>query len=83
MFLQLCLSAEELVLIHSLAENSSAPSGLGQTGLARLSPALVQQILSGACAEVTDPLTHDELTVTESECACSQKPTGILLSSVI
>ncbi|KAK5911141.1 hypothetical protein CgunFtcFv8_005342 [Champsocephalus gunnari] len=62
---KLCLSAEELVLIHSLAENSSAPPGLGQTGLARLSPALVQQILSGACAEVTDPLTHDELTVTE------------------
>ncbi|KAI4818381.1 hypothetical protein KUCAC02_011724 [Chaenocephalus aceratus] len=62
---KLCLSAEELVLIHSLAENSSAPPGLGQTGLARLSPALVQQILSGACAEVTDPVTHDELTVTE------------------
>ncbi|XP_034066384.1 zinc transporter ZIP4 isoform X1 [Gymnodraco acuticeps] len=62
---KLCLSAEELVLIHSLAENSSAPPGLGQIGLAQLSPALVQQILSGACAEVTDPLTHDELTVTE------------------
>ncbi|KAK5855000.1 hypothetical protein PBY51_005141 [Eleginops maclovinus] len=62
---KLCLSAEELVLIHGLADNSSASSGLGRTGLARLSPALVQQILSGACAEVTEHLTPDELTVIE------------------
>ncbi|KAM7373288.1 hypothetical protein PAMP_008153 [Pampus punctatissimus] len=59
---QHCFSAEELVLIYSLAENSS---GLGRSDLARLSPALVQQILSGACTDVMEPLKPDELTKTE------------------
>uniref|UniRef100_UPI0037E83D9E zinc transporter ZIP4 n=1 Tax=Semicossyphus pulcher TaxID=241346 RepID=UPI0037E83D9E len=62
---QLCYSAQELVLIYGLQGNSSAFSGLGQSGLARLSPALVQQILSGACADVTRPPTPDGLTKTE------------------
>ncbi|KAK9526754.1 hypothetical protein VZT92_015437 [Zoarces viviparus] len=60
-----CASAEELVLIYGLADNSSASSDLSRTDLARLSSALVQQILSGACADVTEPLTQDELTNTE------------------
>ncbi|XP_060915114.1 zinc transporter ZIP4 [Labrus mixtus] len=62
---QLCLTAKELVLIYGLADNSSASSGLGRSGLARLSPALVQQILSGACAHTHEPLTPDGLTKTE------------------
>ncbi|XP_044028664.1 zinc transporter ZIP4-like [Siniperca chuatsi] len=62
---QACFSAEELVLIYGLADNSSASSGLGRSGLARLSPALVQQILSGACTGITEPLKPDGLTTTE------------------
>ncbi|XP_029299362.1 zinc transporter ZIP4 [Cottoperca gobio] len=62
---ELCLSAEELVLIYGRADNSSASSGLGRTDLVRLSPALVQQILSGACADLPEPLTPDGLTKTE------------------
>ncbi|XP_034401427.1 zinc transporter ZIP4 [Cyclopterus lumpus] len=60
-----CASAEELVLIYGLADNSSVSSGLSRTDLARLSPALVQQILSGACADITEPPTPDGLTMTE------------------
>ncbi|CAK6949363.1 zinc transporter ZIP4 [Scomber scombrus] len=62
---QRCFSAEELVLIYSLAENRSASSGFGRSDLAQLSPALVQQILSGACTNIIEPLTPDELTKTE------------------
>ncbi|XP_045915099.1 zinc transporter ZIP4 isoform X1 [Micropterus dolomieu] len=62
----LCFSAEELVLIYGLADNSSNSSALGRSDLALLSPALVQQILSGACTDVTtEPLKPDKLTVTE------------------
>ncbi|XP_018526260.1 zinc transporter ZIP4 [Lates calcarifer] len=62
---QHCFSAEELVLIFGLADNSSASSGLGRSDVARLSPAFVQQILSGACGDVTDQLKPDHLTKTE------------------
>uniref|UniRef100_A0A8C9WVJ7 Zinc transporter ZIP4/12 EF-hand domain-containing protein n=1 Tax=Sander lucioperca TaxID=283035 RepID=A0A8C9WVJ7_SANLU len=62
---QFCFSAKELVLIYGLADNSSASSGLGRTDLARLSPALLQQILSGACADITEPPTPDGLTKAE------------------
>lgn len=67
-FSQHCFSAEELVLIFGLADNSSASSGLGRSDVARLSPAFVQQILSGACGDVTDQLKPDHLTKTESKC---------------
>ncbi|XP_070778351.1 zinc transporter ZIP4 [Enoplosus armatus] len=62
---QFCFSAEDLVLIYGLVDNSSASPGLGRSDLARLSPALVQQILSGACAQTTEPLKPDGLTKTE------------------
>ncbi|CAI5690894.1 unnamed protein product [Oreochromis niloticus] len=62
---QRCFSAEQLVQIYGLAENSSASSGLGRPGLAQLSPALVQQILSGACADITDPEKPDGLSKAE------------------
>lgn len=67
-FSQFCVSAEELVLIYGLADNSSASPGLGRADMARLSPALLQQILSGACAKITEPLAPDALTKTESKC---------------
>ncbi|KAK2830463.1 hypothetical protein Q5P01_018394 [Channa striata] len=60
---QRCFSAEELVLIYGLDDNSS--SGLGRSDVARLSPAFVQQILSGACSNVTDTLKPDGLSMTE------------------
>ncbi|XP_026205146.1 zinc transporter ZIP4 [Anabas testudineus] len=60
---QSCFSAEELVQIYGLQDNSS--SGLGRFDVARLSPAFVQQILSGACTGITEPLKPDGLTKTE------------------
>lgn len=63
---QLCFSAEELILIHELEANAS--SDMGRSGLARLSPALLQQILSGACTNTTDSHVSDGLSVTESQC---------------
>ncbi|KAM6974687.1 zinc transporter ZIP4 [Tautogolabrus adspersus] len=62
---QLCFTAKELVLIYGLTDNSSASSGLGRSGLARLSPALIQQILSGACPDTKEKLAPDGLTKTE------------------
>uniref|UniRef100_A0AAX7V8C0 Zinc transporter ZIP4 n=1 Tax=Astatotilapia calliptera TaxID=8154 RepID=A0AAX7V8C0_ASTCA len=43
----------------------SASSGLGRPGVVQLSPALVQQILSGACADITDPEKPDGLSKAE------------------
>ncbi|XP_041867214.1 zinc transporter ZIP4 [Melanotaenia boesemani] len=60
-----CFSAEELVQIYSLAENSSASSGMGRSEVVRLTPAFVQQILSGACADVTEPVAPDGLSKTD------------------
>lgn len=62
---QLCFSAEELILIHGLGANGS--SGMGRSGLSRLSPALLQQVLSGACAKTTDKHASNELSVAESK----------------
>ncbi|KAJ7991733.1 hypothetical protein DPEC_G00286940 [Dallia pectoralis] len=56
-----CFSPEELVKIHGL--NSS---GLSLSDIARVSPALVQQLLSGACGQTippTDPA--NQLSTTE------------------
>ncbi|XP_047461458.1 zinc transporter ZIP4-like [Mugil cephalus] len=62
---QYCFSAEELILIYDLPENSSASSALARPDMAQLSPALIQQILSGACAHVTEPVQSDGLSRTE------------------
>ncbi|CAG10810.1 unnamed protein product, partial [Tetraodon nigroviridis] len=77
----LCLSAEELILIHGLGANGSWD--LGRPGLARLSPALVQQILSGACTKTADSHAPDELSEAESERteASPWKPAGGIYSS--
>ncbi|MED6260887.1 hypothetical protein ATANTOWER_030796 [Ataeniobius toweri] len=53
-----CFTAEELVRIYSLSGESS---GMGRTGVATLSPALVQQILSGSCSNRTEPETPNGL----------------------
>lgn len=66
-FPQSCFSAEQLLQIYQLADNTSASHSLGRSGLARLSPALVQQIMSGACAETTETSSSDGLTETESK----------------
>lgn len=64
---QLCFSSEELILIHGLWGNGTSLD-MGQSGLSQLSPALVQQILSGACKKTAaDSHPSEELTVTESK----------------
>ncbi|RVE67244.1 hypothetical protein OJAV_G00115620 [Oryzias javanicus] len=60
---QRCFSAGELLQIHGLT--GSAHSGMGRSEVVRLSPALIQQILSGACAEASEPETQDGLTKAE------------------
>ncbi len=65
---QVCFSAEELVMIYGLADTSSVTFALGQSGLAQLSPALIQQILSGACTATTESTADpDGLTTAESK----------------
>lgn len=60
-----CFSAKELLHIHRIADSASPSQSLGRRGLAQLSPALLQQILSGACAETVEPRGSDGLTRTE------------------
>ncbi|XP_037331030.2 zinc transporter ZIP4 [Pungitius pungitius] len=62
---QFCASGEDLLLIYGLEDNSSVSAGLSRTDVARLSPALIQQILSGACTAITEPPSPDGLTKTE------------------
>ncbi|XP_028255748.1 zinc transporter ZIP4-like [Parambassis ranga] len=62
---QHCFSAEQLVLIYSLGDNKSDPAGLGRSDVARLSPALIEQILSGACTHITEPVKQDGLSTAE------------------
>lgn len=64
---QRCFSAEELVQILGLADQSSASSVMDRSTMGRLSPALIQQILSRACTDVTEPETPDELSKTDSK----------------
>lgn len=63
---QLCFSSEELILIHRLGGNGTSLD-MGWSGLSRLSPALVQQMLSGACTKTADSHASEELTMTESK----------------
>ncbi|KAM4631491.1 zinc transporter ZIP4 [Polymixia lowei] len=62
---QRCFSAEDLVLIHGLLDNSSAASGMDRNSLARLSPALLQQSLSQACSVIAEKRDPDGLSQTE------------------
>ncbi|KAF7210977.1 zinc transporter ZIP4 [Nothobranchius furzeri] len=58
-----CFSAEELVRIFGLSDKNS--SSMGRSEVVQLSPALIQQILSGSCAATTDSVTPDELSKTD------------------
>nr|XP_061808454.1 zinc transporter ZIP4-like [Nerophis lumbriciformis] len=58
---QHCFSARELVLIHSSGETSP---NLSRSDMAHLSPALIQQIVTGACAS-SPPPKPDDLSETE------------------
>uniref|UniRef100_A0A2I4BA48 Zinc transporter ZIP4 n=1 Tax=Austrofundulus limnaeus TaxID=52670 RepID=A0A2I4BA48_AUSLI len=60
-----CFSAEELVQIFGLADQSSASSVMDRSAMGRLSPAFIQQILSKACTDVTESVTPDELSKTD------------------
>ncbi|KAM3858143.1 zinc transporter ZIP4 [Diretmus argenteus] len=63
---QRCFSAGELMSIYRLMSNRSAASALDRSDLVRLSPALVQQILSGACTATADPTAEpDDLSQVE------------------
>ncbi|CAL8293283.1 unnamed protein product [Merluccius merluccius] len=62
---QRCFSAEELLRIHGMMDNSSDPAAMNRSDLARLSPALVQQVLSMACADANFPAKPDELSQAE------------------
>ncbi|XP_043089074.1 zinc transporter ZIP4 [Puntigrus tetrazona] len=56
-----CFSAEDLLRIHRL--NSSS---LTRDQLTQISPALIQQVLSGGCSEISpEPLSPDSLTTAE------------------
>ncbi|XP_032437766.1 zinc transporter ZIP4 [Xiphophorus hellerii] len=57
-----CFTADELIQIYKLTEESS---GMGRSGIAKLSPALVQQILSGTCSNVPEPVTPEGLSTTD------------------
>ncbi|KAM9418935.1 zinc transporter ZIP4 [Salvelinus alpinus] len=57
----MCFSPEELIKIHGLNGSS-----LSRSDVARLSPALVQQLLSGACNSISPPTGPlDQLSTTE------------------
>uniref|UniRef100_A0A3P8Z3L9 Zinc transporter ZIP4/12 EF-hand domain-containing protein n=1 Tax=Esox lucius TaxID=8010 RepID=A0A3P8Z3L9_ESOLU len=57
----MCFSPEEMVKIYGLNE-----SGLSRPDIARISPALVQQLLSGSCGRITPPTDpSDQLSTTE------------------
>uniref|UniRef100_A0A8C5DJL3 Zinc transporter ZIP4 n=1 Tax=Gouania willdenowi TaxID=441366 RepID=A0A8C5DJL3_GOUWI len=60
-----CFSADDLILIYDLPGNKSSTSGLAAADVARISPALVQQIVSGACTNSTEIVTPDGLSTTE------------------
>ncbi|XP_038821746.1 zinc transporter ZIP4-like [Salvelinus namaycush] len=56
-----CFSPEELIKIHGLNGSS-----LSRSDVARLSPALIQQLLSGACNSISPPTGPlDQLSTTE------------------
>lgn len=58
---QVCLRAEELLKIYQING-----SGLNRDQFTRLSPALIQQLLSKACTETKPPtVVPDSLSVTE------------------
>lgn len=65
---QVCLSAGDVMAVYGLSEQT----GVAPEAWARLSPALLQQQLSGACSLQLSYLVQDQLTQAESECSAPQ-----------
>lgn len=61
---QLCLSAREVMAVYGLSEEA----GVTREAWAQLSPALLQQQLSGACSPQPESSTEEQLSKAESEC---------------
>lgn len=61
---QVCLSASEVMAVYGLSEQA----GVTPESWAQLSPALLQQQLSGACNPQPRNPTQDQLSQAESEC---------------
>lgn len=61
--LQLCLSAKDVMAVYGLSEET----GVSPQAWAQLTPALVQQQLSGACSPHPSVHIKDQLSQTESE----------------
>ncbi|KAF7664095.1 hypothetical protein LDENG_00189060 [Lucifuga dentata] len=79
---QRCFSAQELIRIHGLTGNNSAASGMSRFDLARISPALVQQILSGACTATTATVHPSDLSKAEKYIYATIANTIITLMSM-
>lgn len=60
----MCLSAKDVMAVYGLSEET----GVSPQAWAQLSPALVQQQLSGACSSHSTVQIQDQLSQTESEC---------------
>lgn len=66
---QVCLSAEEVMAVYGLSDQA----GVTPESWAQLSPALLQQQLSGACSPQPRAPPRDELSQAESECLSPQQ----------
>lgn len=60
----MCLSAKDVMAVYGLSEQA----GVSPQAWVQLSPALVQQQLSGACSLHPTVHVHDQLSQAESEC---------------
>lgn len=60
----MCLSAKDVMAVYGLSEDT----GVSPQAWVQLSPALVQQQLSGACSSHSTVQIQDQLSQTESEC---------------
>lgn len=61
---QVCLSARDVMAVYGLSEQT----GVTPEAWAQMSPALLQQQLSGACRPQPSHPTQDQLSQAESEC---------------
>lgn len=61
---QVCLSARDVMAVYGLSEQT----GVTPEAWARLSPALLQQQLSGACSPQPSHPAQNQLSQAESEC---------------
>lgn len=70
-FPQECLSARDVMAVYGLSEED----GVSPEAWAQISPALLQQQLSGACNPQPSSATQDQLSQAESECPLSTMST--------